>query len=564
MLVMALASVSIVITLMGRLAGGSGSLDQKKVQLAGAGGIEAYPAISPDGKQVAYSGRESAKNASWHVYVRDLPSGAPKQLTRETENDVAPVWSPDGGALGFQRIGEDKVQYIVIPADGGAERKIAEFSAAPDSENPSPAVSWTPDGKSLVVVQTVKDKPSALAVVDLATGHSQRITNPPDGTEGDTSPVVAPAGDAIAFVRATTSDGGDIWVCDIHGENPRRVTFDDHSLRGLVWTRDGSELIYSANRVHGWHLWRIPSVGGSPRDVAVAGQAAYYPAIGRNRLAYTDAPTVSSIWRGRLSADGIDDERMLIRSSGRESQPVYSPDGSRIATVSGETGNEEIFIQDAEGKNRFQLTRLNRPRMGRIQWSPDGKSLIFEVRGDQGSEIWVIGAVAGAQPARVIPHGSEPSFSQNGKTIYYRDGAQVWKAQANGSNPEAVVREGGASQPAESADGKYLIFRFRRTISRIPVTGGEPEEFIVPDHEMFWTNIQPTRKGVYYLVWDRSARGVAVVFFDYSTKHNTIVSHGGILDRNAGAFSVSPDGKYILFPRTDRSQTSLVVVDNFK
>jgi Tol biopolymer transport system component len=116
----------------------------------------------------------------------------------------------------------------------------------------------------------------------------------------------------------------------------------------------------------------------------------------------------------------------------------------------------------------------------------------------------------------------------------------------------------------ESADGKYVIFRMRRSLWRVPVEGGEPEEFIVPDHDMFWSNVQPAKKGVYYLVWERSARGMAVAYYDYATKKSTLVTHSGGFDRNAGSFSVSPDGKYILYPKVDRSQTNLMLVENFK
>ena len=138
MLALALASVSIVVTLLGRIGGGGSTQEQKRVAMSGGAGFESYPSLSPDGKRVAYSAREAARKSAWHIYVRDLPSGAPKQLTRAEENDIAPVWSPDGGSLAFQRIGESSVEYIVLPADGGAERKVAEFSPAPQSDNPMP------------------------------------------------------------------------------------------------------------------------------------------------------------------------------------------------------------------------------------------------------------------------------------------------------------------------------------------------------------------------------------------------------------------------------------------
>jgi N-acyl-D-aspartate/D-glutamate deacylase len=39
----------------------------------------------------------------------------------------------------------------------------------------------------------------------------------------------------------------------------RRLTFDDRGIRGIAWTRDGQDLLYSGNRVGGWRLWRVPA-----------------------------------------------------------------------------------------------------------------------------------------------------------------------------------------------------------------------------------------------------------------------------------------------------------------
>ena len=288
--------------------------------------------------------------------------------------------------------------------------------------------------------------------------------------------------------------------------------------------------------------------------------------LSRNRLVYTDSPQVSAIWRAALNSNDPDNARPLIRTAGRETAPEYSPDGSRIANVGGETGGAEIYLQDADGRNRMQLTHMNRARMGRVRWSPDGRQLIFDVGSDNGQEVYVIGAVAGAQPGRVLVGANEASFSQDGKSIYYQSRGQIWKAAANGSNPHTLTNRMGASSPVESADGKFVIFRFRRNLARVPATAedAEPEEFIVPDQDMFWTSIQPAKKGVYYLVWERSTRGTGVVFYDYATKKSSVISRTAGFDRGAGMFSVSPDGKYILYPKVDRSQTSLMLVENFK
>jgi Tol biopolymer transport system component len=565
MLALALCSVGGLVTLMGRLATGP-QVTQKRVQLSAGEESEAYPSISPDGKRVAYSARESSKVSEFHVFVRELPSGKPLQLTKGEGSDVAPVWSPDGGSLAFLRVEDGNTQCVVIPADGGTERKVAELGPAADSGQPMPSVSWNADGKSLVVVQSGEKQAPGLAVVTLDSGKVQRITNPAEGSEGDSSPAVSPSGSSIAFVRHTQNDGADIFLCDSTGGSVRRLTFDDRGIRGIAWTRDGQDLLYSGNRVGGWRLWRVPVYGGSPRDLIISGKQAYYPAIGRNRMAYTDSPTVSSIWRATLATGDSVEERPLLRSTGREVNPVWSPDGAKIADVSDQSGSDEIFVSDADGRNRVQITQLKGPRVGRLRWSPDAKTVIFDASSDHGQEVFTVAVAPGSKVARVLLNASNASFSHDGKWIYFQSRGQIWKATATGGNPQAIAEQRGAGQPIESADGKYVYFRSRRGIWRIPTAGGEEEEAFVPEHDMWGpSNMQPTKKGIYYTEFERSDRMMVVSFYDFATKKSSIVFRMRNADWGGGAgFSVSPDGKYILYARVDQSQTNLMLVENFR
>ena len=564
MLALALCSVGGLVTVMGRLATGP-QVAQKRVQLSAGDQSEAYPSISPDGKRIAYSARESSKVSAFHVFVRELPSGKPQQLTKGEASDIAPVWSPDGGTLAFLRVEDGTTECIVIPADGGDERKLADLGPAADAPQPLPALSWNADGKSLVAVHNGEKRAPGLALVALDSGKVQRITNPPEGAEGDSTPAVSPTGSSIAFVRHTQNDGADIYLCDASGAGVRRLTFDDKGIRGIAWTRDGQDLLYSGNRVGGWRLWRVPAYGGSPRDLIISGRQAYYPAIGRNRLAYTDSPTVSAIWRATLSNGDTVEERPVIRSTGREVNPVWSPDGTKIADVSDQSGSDEIFVSDADGRNRVQITHLDGPRVGRLRWSPDGKMLVFDASSDHGGEVFTTPAAPGNKPARVLLNAGNASFSHDGKWIYFQSRGQIWKATVTGGNPQAIGKQGGG-QPVESADGKYIYFRSRRGIWRIPTAGGDEEEAFVPDHDMWGpTTMEPAKKGVYYTEFERSARAMVVSFYDFATKKSAIVFRMKNADwGNGAAFSVSPDGKYILYARVDQSQTNLMLVENFR
>ena len=567
LLVLALCSVGAVVTLLGRLASGP-QAEQKRVALASDTGANAYPAFAADGKRVAYSARGASKGEAFHVFVRTLPAGAPLQLTNGESSDIGPAWSPDGARLAFRRIAEGRTEYIAIPSDGGAERKLAEFGGAPaDAAQPLPAVSWTRDGKSLAVVETGEKQLPAIALVSLAEGTVRRITKPPEGSEGDSTPAVSPDGSTLAFVRGTGPDSADIYLCDLAGGNLRRLTFDDRAIHGIAWTPDGQDVVYAANRAGGWRLWRLPAYGGSPREIAMAGAQAHFPAIapqGR-RLAYTDSPSVSAIWRAALGAQESD-ERSLIRSFGRESAPAYSPDGRRIADVSDQTGADEIWVSDADGDNRVQLTSLKGPRVSRVRWSPDGRLLLFEARADRGAEVYTMPAAGGrpGKPHRVLLGGGA-SWSHDGKSIYFQLRGQIWKAGADGGSPRQLTNTLGSGAAEESVDGKYVYYRNRRTIWRVPAEGGAEEEAIVPDHDMPWVVIQPAKKGVYYLEFARSARAMLVSFYDFTTRRNEVAFRMKDADFfQAMSFSVSPDGKYILYPRVDQSQTNLMLVGNFR
>jgi Tol biopolymer transport system component len=564
-LALGLCAIGGVVTLLGRLANGP-QVAQKRVPLSAESGANTYAAFSPDGRRVAYSARGTSAEEGYHILVRPASGGTPRQLTSGTANDVGPVWSPNGGELAFLHVEGGRAQVIVMPAEGGAERIVTEFAAPADEAQPRPSVSWTSDGKSLAVVQSAAKQLPSIALVSRDTAQPRKLTNPPEGTEGDSTPVVSPDGGTLAFVRNTGTDSADVYLCDLAGGAPRRLTFDDRAIRGIAWTRDGRDIIYSANRAGGWRLWRLPAYGGSPHELSIAGKQAQFPTVAPkgNRLAYTESPSVSAIWRADLGEGESASEHPLIRSLGRETAPAWSPDGKKIADISDQSGADEIWVGDANGGNRVQVTSLPGGRPGRVRWSPDSKRILYDVSTEHGSEIYSSPAVAHAAPARVALSGSNSSWSHDGKRIYFQSRGHVWKVNADGGDPQQLSDEMGASQPVESSDGKFVYFRQRRTIWRVPVAGGAAEETIIPDHDLLWTTLQPSKTGLYYMEWERGSRRMVVSFYDFAARKSVVVFPLKNADMQSASFSVSPDGKSILYPRVDQSQTNLMLVENFR
>ncbi|HEY1218316.1 MAG: hypothetical protein ABSE42_16600 [Bryobacteraceae bacterium] len=578
-LILGLCLVGGGVSLLSRLVTGPSS-EPKRVALPHEGWAEAAPAFSPDGQRLAFSAREAGGNGPYHIRVRSVAGGAAAQLTGGLVSDLGPAWSPDGASIAFLRVDEDRARYMVVPAAGGEPRPVADFPIPKPVPGPQSAVCWTRDGQSLYVVQWAESQPPFIAVVPTAGGAPRRITQPPAASHGDNSPAISPDAATLAFVRQSPdrsehegdgddANGGDIFLSDLSGNNLRRLTFENTSIHGIAWSADGRDLIYAASRVAGEKLWRVDASGGSPRNVLAGGRNPGFPAVapaGR-RLAFTETPSLDAIWRVDLTAsDPASSAHLLIRSDGRESAPRWAPDGKKIANVSTHTGTDEIWVGDADGNHRAPITHLKAFQLRWLRWSPDGRSILFMDRGNGDLNVERVATDGRTDPARIpLPLGGhQVSWSRDGQSIYFSSGA-IWKARADGQQQQKLTNNWSDGEPEESADGKYVYFRRERSIWRVLTSGDAQEEVIVPDRDARWTAFQTAAAGLYYLELDREERTVALRFYDFQTKKSRELLRLPVADpSSASNFSVSPDGRYVLYSTVDHAQTTLVLTENFR
>jgi Tol biopolymer transport system component/DNA-binding winged helix-turn-helix (wHTH) protein len=562
-------------------------------------GMETHPSLSPDGTQVVFSW-EGEPRKDPDIYVQTIGQGRPVPLTTDPRPEFGPVWSPDGQWIAFCRETESGNEIVMVPARGGGpEKVIASPSKAwiPVCPNRRPALSWFPSSDALAAVGYVtSDSPRAIYVVPVDGGPARAITHPPGRAWGDELPSVSSDGRYVAFTRALDfSEWGEaeIYVLALNagksaaGEpaafmsrpSPAGADFGHlEPIWGLGWIAGRNELIFSRRG-----LWiaslagrravkLIPTAGYTPGPFSVSRDGARFVFSTRSK----DWSDDCDIWEIPGPASGVRERQQaaagkaLIESTRLDTNPQYSPNGSRIAFTSERTGKEQIWVADADGSTAMQLTHRD-AWFGSPRWSPDGRYIAYDgVDGpDRKGDVYVMPAGGGAE-RRVTPEASHeqvPSWSRDGRWIYYesdRTGVfQLWKTEFPTGRTVQVTFHGGAAA-SESPDGQWLYYgkRGETGIWRRSVAGGEEERVTEHGYAMQW--------GIYDqggCLMTPLLDEVRVECFSFKSNQLSVITrfpNGGRVRFDGGpAFCVSPDGKRILYTRVGREEGDLMLIDNF-
>ena len=543
-------------------------------------GRESSPAFSPDGNQIAFvwSGEQDDNP---DIYVKLIDSGSALRLTTDAADDLNPVWSPDGRYVAFYRQEAAGGGVFLVPALGGGERKLASVTPARSGFRTlaRACLSWSPDGEYLATSERDSQSgPYCITLIARGTGAARRVTSPPATAIGDFSPAFAPDGKTLAFVRVDSAIVEDLYVAPVAGGEALRLTFDHSPIGHLAWTPDGREIVYTARRHGAQGLWRISAAGGQPRYLPESGQNVCCPnfAPSGGRMAYVQYANDTNIWRLDLTAVRSTNKqaastKRLIASTLYEAEPQYSPDGKRIVFVSTRSGSQEIWVCGSEGERPMQLTDFRGPHAGTPRWSPDGRQIVFDCRLDGNADIFVINS-EGGRARRLTSEPSEdilPSWSRDGRWVYFcstRNGQpQIWKLPAEGGAAIQVTKQGG-HEASESPDGQWLYYTKGRgvpAIWRMPVPGAE--ETLVYDFRQpgsrFWTI---TNEGLYFAGAESSAPP-AINFFNFSTgKVTSVLALEKGLPQGVPGLSVSPDGRWLLFPQVDQRGSDIMLLENFR
>ena len=254
------------------------------------------PEISPDGRWVAYTIRETnwEDNAyETEIWLADARSGATRQLTNARKSSQSPAWSPDGSKLAFASDRTDKRQiYLINPQAGEADA----ITTLEDGMN---SFAWSPDGRTIAYTATepkttaIKDREKKygefeivdhdhrmthLFVVDVATKTTRPLTS---GAFTVGSFAWSPDGKSIAFdhrINADPANGGsaDISIVSVADGAIRKLVTQSGPDSNPVWSPDGSRIAFTTAMANPDYFYSnsliatIPASGGAPTVLSSA------------------------------------------------------------------------------------------------------------------------------------------------------------------------------------------------------------------------------------------------------------------------------------------------------
>lgn len=423
-------------------------------------GSAGAPALSPDGKWIAYWSGDTA------VMVQELSGGQPLVAARTWSNFnfQYPQWSPDGAKVFFagQLDSTSPFALYSVPRLGGTPHQIGPIGRE--------SFSLSADGRAVVTNDFFSD---TLIVTDLSSGQVEgRFSVAPHSSTAWRVPF-SPDGRWIAFggMRRGVPFLG---VVSADGEIVRRLV--DWVDRGAIRWAPGGEAIYFQQRVEGGaDLMKVridrrsgDRLGNPTRVISHAQFREFDVAADGRTLAYErDTPT-RQIWT--LTIEGLVGRsrvstRQLTSGTNQYGTPDISPDGQRVAFARDEEAERNFYVTPFSG-GPPRLLAATRSDYFSARWSPDGKRLAFAAA-DSSAPGVMIADLSGDRPQQLGQTSirlwlGTTAWSPDGKTLLYpsEDARQFIVLDVEHNHEEVLTAPdsvGWLYSPVFSPDGRELV-----------------------------------------------------------------------------------------------------------
>jgi len=500
-------------------------------------GLQMDPTWSPDGRYVAYS---SDRGGKYDIWVQQVSSGNPVQVTKGPGHHWQPDWSPDGRYIAYRsEAGEGGIYVIPTLGGAGLERKIAAFGYYPR---------WSPDG-SQVLLKTASQ--FFIARLDGSPVRELYVDFLAQKGLGASAAAWYPDGKKITFWVPDSSPTPSFWTMPIAGGAAIKLEIGpaiQKELSDAAGEREGSEQLGSY------------SFSWSPSGSALYFEQGYRGA--KNIWKLTVAP-------GTMRATGIE---RLTTGPGPDAGVGISRDGKRLAfSAKSVRLRTWLFPFDTKtGRIKGNGSAITSPGRTSIEpvLSRDGiKVAYFVPHGEKSgvdnlnvrNEVWVKSLLDGSEAPVVGDDYTRwyPVWSPDGMRLAYARGKpqetegqlMTWSIQSHEEEPLTNLTQAAGALSDWSPDGMWLVTHDGRLVpvaSAPHAETGARQIISDPRYEVYQSHFSPDGRWIVFTAFLKSRRFESAVFVVPASGGSkwTRITDGRHWDDKP---RWSPDGKTIYF-----------------
>jgi len=445
------------------------------------------PALSPDGRMVAFVRGPSAFIGPGQIYVKILPDGEPVQLTHDDVAKMHPMFSPDGTRIAYTTYLNQEFSWDtwIVPVLGGQSQ--------PWLRNAS-GLTWT--------------RPGQLLFSEIRMGLHMGVVASNEARIGERAVYLPMAEPSMAHRSYLSPDGKWTLIVEMdedHLWEPCRVVPADGSSAGRkvgppgggctsgAWSPDGRSIYLTSNAVGNNHIWRQGFPDGEPEQLTFGPTEQEGIAVapdGRSIITAVALQT-SSLW-----VHGAAGEKQ-ISLEGNAAQPKFTPDGKKLLyRIVREPPSEYAFYRDLGELRVADLTSgRSEPVVASFQAldydiSADGREVVIETADRDGKpQLW-LASLDRSAPPRQIPNvsGGTPRFLPDGEIVFrrvegssaYGSNGFMYRARSDGTGVHKAFEQPVLFLSNISPDGKWLVAWAPRggdgppAFQAFPLDGGSP------------------------------------------------------------------------------------------
>lgn len=453
-------------------------------------GRDFSPAVSPDGRVVAFS---SDRDGTPKIWLKQLDGGGEVALTSGPDDN--PRFSPDGTSLLFARTNGVHVSLYRVSSLGGDTRKLIDDAVDGD---------FSFDGQHIAFVRWNRQKLGEESIIGTAQpdgSNLREIARFPNVHLN--RPRWSPDGSTIAAAGSPVAQGGlslGVWIVAADGSRPRQLkAFGlNRGMSSVDWANNRTLIYMRGDRyipVNGQLILHDVRKDVT-RQIPWSCCALTVDAIGPGRVIFDQQSTRTGLLK---MGPEKGTERWISRANSCDREPVFSPDDSSVVFTSSRGGAMNLWQVRLDTGAVTRLTEDSAADQDPA-FSPDGNHLIFGSDRSGAFEIYM--ANRDGSGARQITHdgvdAENATMTPDGQWLVYASGNPeklgLWKVHPDGTGSTRLVN-GIVSNPEVSPDGRSIAYIAASTqpdwveIRVARVSDGSEVPFRIRCHVQKQTNI---------------------------------------------------------------------------